>query len=350
MITFVLGIPLVHALTRVWGDMVLMIENLRITLPMLSVLLKLVVMRRKQSVLLSVIKMMKEDWITLKRNTERDIMIKHVQISRLIVICAYILMTFTLIMITIFPCFGLSFRRVTNLTDRDRPLLLQSYYFYDTDKSPQFELTYLTQVIGMFLAVVIYTSVDSFLGLVIFHICGQLENFRSRLISLDAGNEFNKTLSNNVVTHLRLIRYVDKLEDMFNLMMLGTIIYFGIIFCLSGFVLIVMINNEKINAANFLRIYYMTAIITIYFMQMFFYCYAGDLITEQCEAVYHAVYDLEWYNWESKQARNLILLMIRVQQPFRITAGKIVPLTMATFCSLLKTSAGYISFLLAIQN
>ncbi|EFN70671.1 hypothetical protein EAG_03860, partial [Camponotus floridanus] len=83
---------------------------------------------------------------------------------------------------------------------------LQSYYFYDTDKSPQFELTYLTQVIGMFLAVVIYTSVDSFLGLVIFHICGQLENFRSRLISLDAGNEFNKTLSNNVVTHLRLIR------------------------------------------------------------------------------------------------------------------------------------------------
>ncbi|EFN70670.1 hypothetical protein EAG_03859, partial [Camponotus floridanus] len=51
------------------------------------------------------------------------------------------------------------------------------------------------------------------------------------------------------------------------------------------------------------------------------------------EAVYHAVYDLEWYNWESKQARNLILLMIRVQQPFRITAGKIVPLTMATFCS-----------------
>ncbi|EFN71145.1 hypothetical protein EAG_08773, partial [Camponotus floridanus] len=51
------------------------------------------------------------------------------------------------------------------------------------------------------------------------------------------------------------------------------------------------------------------------------------------EAVYHTVYNLEWYNWESKQARNLILLMVRVQQPFRITAGKIVPLTMATFCS-----------------
>ncbi|EFN70673.1 hypothetical protein EAG_03862, partial [Camponotus floridanus] len=84
---------------------------------------------------------------------------------------------------------------------------LQTYYFYDTDKSPQFELTYLTQIITLFLGLIIYASVDTFLGLVIFHICGQLENFRGRLINLIAGKEFNKALSNNIVNHLRLIRY-----------------------------------------------------------------------------------------------------------------------------------------------
>ncbi|EFN70669.1 hypothetical protein EAG_03858, partial [Camponotus floridanus] len=61
---------------------------------------------------------------------------------------------------------------------------LQTYYLYDTDKSPQFELTYLTQIILMILVIIIYTSVDAFLGLVIFHICGQLENFRGRLDNL----------------------------------------------------------------------------------------------------------------------------------------------------------------------
>ncbi|KMQ83348.1 odorant receptor 13a, partial [Lasius niger] len=48
-IAFVTGIPIVHALIRVWGDMVLMIDNLRVTLPMLTVLFKLVIMRWKQS-------------------------------------------------------------------------------------------------------------------------------------------------------------------------------------------------------------------------------------------------------------------------------------------------------------
>ncbi|EFN70664.1 hypothetical protein EAG_03853, partial [Camponotus floridanus] len=51
------------------------------------------------------------------------------------------------------------------------------------------------------------------------------------------------------------------------------------------------------------------------------------------EKLYRAVYDLEWYQWKSTQARNLILLMIQTQEPFRITAGKIVPLTMTTFCN-----------------
>ncbi|XP_029672721.1 odorant receptor 43a-like [Formica exsecta] len=350
MITFFCVIPLIYALMLVWGDMVLMIDNLRFTLPILSVLLKLVIMRWKQSIVLSIISMIREDWMTLKLDAERDVMIKRMETARLIVICAYVLMISALIMVTIFPYFGVPFRRLTNLTDRDKPLPLQAYYFYDTDKNPQFELTYLTQVIAVFFVVIIYTSVDTFLGFVILHICGQLENFRRQLANLVVGKEFNKALRNYIVTHLRLIRYINNVEDIFTLMMLGSIIYFSIIFCLTGFALLVMINNEKINAANFSQICYMIVAIIIIFMQMFFYCYAGDLITEQWEAVYHAVYDREWYKWKSKQAKNLILLMIRVQQPCGITAGKIVPLTMATFCSLLKTSAGYISFLSAMMD
>ncbi|XP_018354232.1 PREDICTED: odorant receptor 43a-like [Trachymyrmex septentrionalis] len=81
-------------------------------------------------------------------------------------------------------------------------------------------------------------------------------------------------------------------------------------------------------------------------MNTFLYCGAGELVTEQCNAVYRAMCDLEWYKLESRKARNLILLMMRAKYPFSITAGKIFPLTMATFCSILKTSIGYISFLL----
>jgi len=53
----------------------------------------------------------------------------------------------------------------------------------------------------------------------------------------------------------------------------------------------------------------------------------------KCEEVYRAMCDLEWYRLEPRKARSLVPLMIRARQPFRITAGKIFPLTMTTFCS-----------------
>ncbi|XP_018376864.1 PREDICTED: odorant receptor 43a-like [Trachymyrmex cornetzi] len=81
-------------------------------------------------------------------------------------------------------------------------------------------------------------------------------------------------------------------------------------------------------------------------MNSLLYCGAGELITIQCNAVYRATCDLEWYKLESRKARNLILLMMQAKRPFCITAGKIFPLTMTTFCSMLKSSIGYISFLL----
>lgn len=46
---FISGVPSVCALVRVWGDLELMIDNLRITLPLFVVALKLVIMRWKQT-------------------------------------------------------------------------------------------------------------------------------------------------------------------------------------------------------------------------------------------------------------------------------------------------------------
>ncbi|XP_018303735.1 uncharacterized protein [Mycetomoellerius zeteki] len=232
---------------------------------------------------------MAEDWMELRTRKERAVMMSRAQIARTIIISGYILMVLAFIVVIILPYFGLPLRHLTNLTDPDKPLPLQTYYFYDIDKSPQFELTYIIQAITIFLAAVTYTSVDAFLGLTILHLSGQLENFKGRVIT--EGSNFSAA---------------------------------RLCFPLMG--------------------------ITILFSHAFVYCGAGEIVTMQCEEVYYALCNLEWYKLEPKKARSLILLMIRASQPFRITAGKIFPLTMTTFGSLLKTSAGYISFLLANQR
>ncbi|KAF3054334.1 Odorant receptor 170 [Nylanderia fulva] len=353
-ITFIIiaiasGIPLVCGLIRVRNDMILVIDNLQITLPLMLVSFKLVIMRWKRTPHLTIVKMMAEDWMTPKIDAERNVMLKRARISRFIMICGSVLMLFAFIGIIVLPSFDLPFRRLTNLTDRDRPLPLQTYYFYDTDKSPQFELTYLLQGATIFLAAVIYTSVDAFLGLTILHICSQLENFRGRLAGLASSKNFDRALRDNVIAHLRLIRFANKIEDVFALMMLGLVFYFAIVFCLYGFLFLILITDKE-NGISLSRLSYVMFGVFNLLFNTFLYCGGGELLAEHCEAIYRILCDLDWYKLESREARSLTLLMICASEPFRITAGNIIPLTMTTFCSLLKTSAGYISFLLAKQN
>lgn len=53
----------------------------------------------------------------------------------------------------------------------------------------------------------------------------------------------------------------------------------------------------------------------------------------QCDGIYNAVYDYTWYSLKPNEARNLMLIMLRAEKPLCITAGKIVPMTLSTFCS-----------------
>ncbi|XP_018303740.1 uncharacterized protein [Mycetomoellerius zeteki] len=280
LLIFISNVPMICAVIEVWGNMILVIDNLHTTLPQLMISMKYVIIRRKQTVLLSIVNMMAEDWMAFKLDGERDVMIKRAQTARLIMMVGYVLMVIMVVTIITLPCFGIQVLYVTNITSVRKPLPLKAYHFYNTDKSPQFELTFFIHSLTALLGGTIYMCVDFFLVLTVLHICGQLENLRCRLINLISCKNFNKVLNNIVATHLRLIRYefllfADNIENTYSLMML-------------------------------------------------------------CNAVYRVMCDLKWYKLESRKARSLILLIMRAKHPFRFTAGKIFPLTMVTFCSTIK--------------
>jgi len=55
MIILLLAIPLIWSLVRIWGDMILMIDNLQVTLPVMVASLKLLIIRWKRSGMLKII-------------------------------------------------------------------------------------------------------------------------------------------------------------------------------------------------------------------------------------------------------------------------------------------------------
>jgi len=155
--------------------------------------------------LIPILKMIEKDWTRLKTEKERAIMIRRARTARLIMMWGYFVMFISFILVVIFPSFGMSLRYLTNITDPDRLMPLQTYYLYNVNNSPFYEMTFVLQGFSLMAAATMYTGTDTFMGFLIFHVCGQLENLRARILDLEF-NRFDSLLF-NVREHIRLIRF-----------------------------------------------------------------------------------------------------------------------------------------------
>ncbi|XP_067209502.1 odorant receptor 10-like isoform X1 [Linepithema humile] len=340
-------LPGILALLRVWGDVMAMSDNLQIGLPFTATGIKYIIMWFRRSDLVPIINMIVEDWMREKTAQERNAMIKQARFARAIVMFGAIAMSFASIVLIIPPCFGYTSRYLTNLTDpvKERPFLLQTYYLRDSSQSPYYEIAFTAQAISIVMAAISYTGIDTFLGLVVFHICAQLDILKERMLNLNNFKDFRTGLRFNIKDHLRLIRSVDVIDNTFNLMLLALLVFFAMLFCLQGFLIVSIIDGE--GDLSYMRICWLVSILINTFVHMCLYCVVGEILIAKAEGVYYAAYNYEWYLLEPKEAKNLLMIMIRAEKPLYITAGRIFPMTLSLFCSLIKTSAGYISVLLA---
>lgn len=150
--------------------------------------------------------MIAQDWTKSRCAREKAMMIDRARTARIIITCAYCVMGLACFFIIVLPGFGVSMRLTTNVTDPGRPLPLQTHYVYDVTRRPQYELTFTSQAIYIVFAIMSYSGIDNFLGLLVFHICGQLDILKARLARLDRCADFRRTLRSCVAKHIRLLR------------------------------------------------------------------------------------------------------------------------------------------------
>ncbi|KAF3054353.1 Odorant receptor 380 [Nylanderia fulva] len=224
--------------------------------------------------LIPVLKMVKEDWTRSKTEEEREIMIRRAQTARLIMKWGYFVMFISYILVVIFPSFGISLRYLTNITDPGRLMPLQTYYMYNTNESPLYEITFFLQGLSLMATANTYTNTDTFMGGLVFHVCGQLENLKARILNVEF-HRFEDSLSANVQEHARLMRSIKIIDDTFTLMLLGLLIYFGILFALYGYLFVTIITQGR-NLSIARLIYILISFINT-FTHMFLHCAVGEL-------------------------------------------------------------------------
>ncbi|XP_018399010.1 PREDICTED: odorant receptor Or2-like [Cyphomyrmex costatus] len=327
-------IPGILALLRVWGDMVAMADNMQIGLPFSVTVLKFIIMWFHKKDLEPVINMIIEDWLRTKTMQERDTMIKQARIARIMVMFGCTMMCFACIILIIPPCFGYTTRYLTNLTDPGRPMLVQTYYLRDITETPYYEIVISAQAISILMAAISYTGIDTFLCLLVFHICAQMEILKERFLRLNNLKDFSIGLSFNIEDHLRLIRSVDIIDNTFNLMLLALLVFFAMLFCLQGFLIVNIIGGDG-EGVSIMRICWLVSILINTFAHMCLYCVVGEILIAKGEGIFYAVYNYKWYLRTPSETKHLMLIMIRAERPLYITAGRMFPMTLSMFCSFL---------------
>ncbi|KZC05383.1 Odorant receptor Or2 [Dufourea novaeangliae] len=272
--------------------------------------------------------MMEDDWRVAKTDAERDVMIQRARIGQTFAkfcFTAAALLTFTIIFL---QKLGIPLRHTTKET---KMFVFSTYYIIDVSGSPYYEIIYVLQIISVFAIVYAYLGVDIFFGMLVLHISAQLENLQTRLADIKASNRFERVLKDIVMHHTRLIRAVNVIENTYTLLLFMLLLYFGAFNCFSITQIIGIITAKGDYPISVL--YFQAGCYINTVAQTSLYCIAGQLLATQSEGVYEAAYNCEWLKLKPKDARNLILIMIRSKKPLYVTAGKLFPMTMLTFCN-----------------
>lgn len=152
---------------------------------------------------------MMTDWMTSTSNWERNIMLKLARSGRRLNFGYFIAAMGTII----FACYV----RLENvLKTMHQPRRYLPYRFDYIQKSPNYEITCFIQLCGGIYAILGNYSVDSFISILLLHICAQLINLRTALNNLInklnnkpiSPSKFKRGLAAIIVRHEYLIRYV----------------------------------------------------------------------------------------------------------------------------------------------
>ncbi|CAL1676439.1 unnamed protein product [Lasius platythorax] len=289
------------------------------------------------------------DWMTSKSNWERSTMLKLARSGRSLSI-GYFIVGISALLVAYF------IRLVIFLQNIHQPRRYLSYRFDYIQKSPYYEITWFLQISGATYAVFGNYSVDSFISILVLHMCGQLINLRTALNNLVdkldnrsiSSSKFRKGLTAIVIRHEYLIRNTKTINDCYSPVLFAHMLIASFQLCLVIFqISTIIIENVNISPT---KICFLVLYVCLVLTQLYIYCYAAERLLLESTNMAYGVYECKWYNLPPKVAKDLMFIVYRSRIPLKLTAGKFANFSLELFGIAIKTAMGYLSALLTITN
>ncbi|XP_003489759.1 odorant receptor 67a-like [Bombus impatiens] len=292
----------------------------------------------------------RSDWDRIHaqlRQEDREIMKENARIGRsLAIFCAGFMYSGGFFYTTVMPLCTKRTEIIDNETVRS-----QAFPIYrgllDPRTSPSFEIVQFMQCLAGFVIYSVTVGACSLAAVFVMHVCGQfgiLVKMLQRLVgSLEEeknSNVHEQRLGDIVEHHLHILGFISQIEDLLNEICFVELIGCTMNICFLGYYLL----TEWEQSETIGTLTYCTLLISFTF-NIFILCYIGEILSEQCRNISLSAYMIDWYRLPQKKALGLILIFAVANSSTKLTAGKLVELSLASFCSVLRSAFAYLSLL-----
>ncbi|THK33247.1 odorant receptor 22c-like [Diachasma alloeum] len=353
-ITIVIIIPRFAAISLFWNEIDAVVQCFSTQLVFITMVFKLLVLHFQNEVLIELLTTMEEDFSKELTKIQHTAVLRTAKIGRIISI---FLITSSLCNV-IAGVIAMKLYHLDSLylKNPDPRLSLDFFWVSYFPFSTKNIIIYILVMSLQFFASAItgfYFIFDGFVVMLILHICGQLELIQISLKYLDEavtvteGRNLRIAFASIMEQHQRAHRFVNNLEQSFNLTWFLELTTCTLTLCFLGYIVQKLLHTDQ--SSIFQMGFPICAVLSV-LMKFFLNCWAGEYLISQSSEIGYAFYQAEWYKLSPADARLLMMFGHKKTRPFALSTAKFSILSLRLFVQVLKTSASYLSMLLVVAD
>ncbi|XP_074103869.1 odorant receptor 13a-like [Cotesia typhae] len=304
---------------------------------------------------------MEVDWKLLKNEKEEKILLHHSNVGKLLgtAYTAFLLTSATIfVMEPILPRIYSMFSKSNEIIPYEFALPLEYIIF---EKEDHYWLMLI--ITNLFAIIIVFgiVSCDLIFITLLQHICGLFavlgyriehtpindiytENRKEEAISYQKSDQDTsyQHLVSCIEMHTRALEFAEHLENCFALSF-GVVVGLNLpLMSVSGFNIITQSHTVE-------QIVKGIAFMGSQMLHLFFDCYMSQKLNDSSSRICQSIANIKWYKHSVQSQKLLVLMTVRSQVPCKLTAGKVMELSIENFAMMLKTAGSYFTMLLSMQ-
>ncbi|KAL6254507.1 hypothetical protein P5V15_014560 [Pogonomyrmex californicus] len=347
-------------------DLLLLMDVLSATLAYSLLLIKLIIFAFNTRVLSKIIANIIKDWKECDVCDECT-MTRMAYISRRFsnfIIALYAISVF------LYATGTLMKYKSNNQTDT-RELILKMELPFEIKSTSVHIVILITQFVHQTSAASMVGVINSLLITSVLHVCGQIDIVTQKLSEIrrkDIERDMNRNIGVKmlIVRHQNIISFSKNIEALFSNIALLQFVSNTLVICCLGFVIVISIGRPGGSSMLIKSVFFYI----VMSMEAFIFCFLGEYLSTKvsiCDVKYirykkvkffyyifqsqkigDAVYESLWYELNTNQNQDILIMIVRSQKHLKLTIGKVADLSLKQFASIVKASASYVSVLHAM--